>query len=154
LGLTGAPDEARRGWGQASQGATKVRWTSWALFGSRAAVNASASRSPTQIFATGAESCQPLASSWGRVASRATPAGTAEALELQCYSFPMQKAKETVRTLLDRLPDDYTLADVLHHLSVAQAVEEGLADVRAGRTLAHAEVAARLRQRWHADRDR
>jgi len=58
----------------------------------------------------------------------------------------MQRAKETIRTLLDRLPDDCSLEDVLYHLYVAQAVEEGLADVRAGKAIPLEEVAARFRQ--------
>ncbi len=35
-------------------------------------------------------------------------------------------AKETVRALLERLPDDCSLDDVLYHLYVVQAVGEGV----------------------------
>ena len=56
--------------------------------------------------------------------------------------------KETVRALLDRLPDDCTLDDVQYHLYVIQAVERGLADIEAGRTLSHEEVAEKLRRKW------
>ena len=56
--------------------------------------------------------------------------------------------KETVRALLKRLPDDCSLEDVLYHLYVIQAVEQGRADVRAGRTVSHQEVAEALRRKW------
>jgi hypothetical protein len=57
-------------------------------------------------------------------------------------------AKETVRALLERLPDDCSLDDVLYHLYVVQAVGEGLGDSVAGRVIPHAEVAAELRRKW------
>jgi hypothetical protein len=57
-------------------------------------------------------------------------------------------AKETVRALLDRLPDDCSLDDVLYHLYVVQAVGEGLADSDADRVIPHDEVAAELRRKW------
>ena len=56
--------------------------------------------------------------------------------------------KETVRALLDRLPDDCSLDDVLYHLYVIQAVEQGRADAAAGRTVSHQEVAEALRRKW------
>jgi predicted transcriptional regulator len=58
------------------------------------------------------------------------------------------EAKETVRALLDRLPDDCSIEEVLYHLYVLQEVERGRADVEAGRTLTHAEVAEELRGKW------
>ena len=58
------------------------------------------------------------------------------------------KAKETVRELLERLPDDCSLDDILYHLYVVQAIEKGLADVEAGRTIPHEEVRERLRRKW------
>ncbi len=57
-------------------------------------------------------------------------------------------AKETVRALLDRLPDDCSLDDVLYHLYVVQAVARGAADAEAGRTLSHEQVALELRRKW------
>jgi predicted transcriptional regulator len=56
--------------------------------------------------------------------------------------------KETVRALLDRLPDDCSIDDVLYHLYVLQAVGEGEADADAGRLIPHEEVAADLRRKW------
>ena len=58
------------------------------------------------------------------------------------------RTKETVRELLDRLPDDCSLDDVLYHLYVVQAVARGQADAEAGRTLSHEEVAKALRRKW------
>ncbi len=61
----------------------------------------------------------------------------------------MPKAKETVKALLDRLPDDCSLDDVMYHLHVIRAVERGLEDVAEGRVIPHDEVAATLRSRWN-----
>ena len=58
------------------------------------------------------------------------------------------ETKPTVRALLDRLPDDCSVEDVLYHLYVLQAVERGEADVAAGRTIPHEEVDRALRQKW------
>jgi predicted transcriptional regulator len=58
------------------------------------------------------------------------------------------KVKETVRSLLDRLPDNCTLDDVLYHLYVLQSIERGRADVVAGRTIPHEEVERELRKKW------
>jgi len=58
------------------------------------------------------------------------------------------EAKEAIRGLLDRLPDDCSVEDVLYHLYVLQAVERGQADVAAGRTISHEEVDKALRRKW------
>lgn len=60
----------------------------------------------------------------------------------------MASAKDTVRAVLDRLPDDCTFEDVLYHLYVHQKLEAGLADAAAGRLIPHERVAEELRQRW------
>lgn len=57
------------------------------------------------------------------------------------------KTKDTVRELLDRLPDDCTLEDVLYHLYVIQAIDRGLQDAKAGRTISHEEVAEEMRRK-------
>ena len=57
------------------------------------------------------------------------------------------EAKEAVRALLDRLPDDCSVEDVLYHLYVLQAVERGQADGAAGRTISHEEVENALRRK-------
>lgn len=58
------------------------------------------------------------------------------------------KVKETVRDLLDRLPDDCSLDDVLYHLYVLQKIERGLVDVDEGRTIPHEVVAEEMRRKW------
>ena len=62
----------------------------------------------------------------------------------------MVEAKQAVRDLLDRLPDDCTLEDVLYHLYILEAVARGRADFEDGRTLSHEEVAEQLRKKWLA----
>jgi predicted transcriptional regulator len=57
-------------------------------------------------------------------------------------------AKDAVRALLDRLPDDCSLDDVLYHLYVVQAVGRGLSDGEAGRIIPHEQVAEALRRKW------
>ena len=57
-------------------------------------------------------------------------------------------AKETVRALLERLPDDCSLDDVLYHLYVANAVEAGRQEVAVGEVVDQAEVEEELRRRW------
>ena len=58
------------------------------------------------------------------------------------------QTKEIVRALLDRLPDECTVDDVLYHLYVIQITEQGQADSAAGRTMSHEEVAEALRRKW------
>jgi hypothetical protein len=58
------------------------------------------------------------------------------------------EAKQTVRALLDRLPDDCSVEDVLYHLYVLQAVERGQADAAVGRTIPHEEVERAMRRKW------
>ena len=58
------------------------------------------------------------------------------------------EAKQTVRELLDRLPDDCSLDDVLYHLYVVRSIQKGLADADVGRVVPHTEVAEALRRRW------
>jgi predicted transcriptional regulator len=55
---------------------------------------------------------------------------------------------ERVQELLDRLPDACSLDDVLYHLYVVHKIDRGLADVEAGRTVPHEEVAEGLRRKW------
>lgn len=70
-----------------------------------------------------------------------------------CYAALMQQSKETVRSLLDQLPDNCSLDDVLYHLCVIQAVEQGRADARDGRLIPHDEVARELRHKWRAEQE-
>lgn len=63
------------------------------------------------------------------------------------------EGKEAVRALLERLPDDCSVDDVLYHLYVLQAIERGQAEVAAGRTIPHEEVERAMRQKWLRDAD-
>ena len=58
------------------------------------------------------------------------------------------ETKDAVRALLERLPDDCTIEDVLYHLYVLQEVEQGRADIAAGHTIPHSQVADELRRKW------
>ena len=60
----------------------------------------------------------------------------------------LMTAKDTVRALLDRLPDDCSLDEVQYHLYVVQAVARGQADEEVGRLIPHEQVAEELRRKW------
>ncbi len=63
----------------------------------------------------------------------------------------MQQAKEAVRALLEKLPEDSSLDDIMYHLYVIQTVERGRADAQAGRLIPHETVAQEMRRNWHVD---
>jgi predicted transcriptional regulator len=58
------------------------------------------------------------------------------------------QTKQTVRQILDRLPDDCSIDDVLYHLYVVRSIERGLADAEAGKTIPHKQVVEELRKQW------
>jgi len=62
------------------------------------------------------------------------------------------QAKETVQSLLERLPDDCSLDDV-YHLYVIQMVERGIADADAGRLIPHDTVAEEMRLKRQVGRE-
>jgi predicted transcriptional regulator len=62
----------------------------------------------------------------------------------------MQATKQKVRELLDRLPDDCSVEDVLYHLYVIQKVDAGIADAEAGRLIPHDVVVQEMRRKWVA----
>ena len=64
----------------------------------------------------------------------------------------MADAKTRVRELLDRLPEDCDLEDVLYHLYVLQRIAKGLADAESGRLVPHEQVEAELRRKWQVGR--
>jgi hypothetical protein len=47
----------------------------------------------------------------------------------------MHTAKETVRRLLEELPDNASLEDIQYHIYVREKIERGLRDVEAGRVV-------------------
>ena len=56
----------------------------------------------------------------------------------------MATPKEAARQLIDRLPDQATWDDIMYELYVKEKIEEGLADIEAGRTIPHKQVKAEL----------
>jgi len=56
----------------------------------------------------------------------------------------MDTAKNQVQKILEILPEDASLEDIQYHIYVRQMIEQGLADVDAGRVIPHAEVERRL----------
>jgi predicted transcriptional regulator len=51
--------------------------------------------------------------------------------------------KDEAKRLIESMPDDATWDDLMHEVYVRQAIEQGLADSEAGRTVAVAEVRAK-----------
>jgi uncharacterized protein (DUF433 family) len=61
----------------------------------------------------------------------------------------MRSAKETVRQILDELPDSASLEDIQYHIYVREKVERGLRDVDAGRVVDQDEAKRRM-AKWLA----
>ena len=59
----------------------------------------------------------------------------------------MSTVKDEVRRVLDKLPDNVSLEEVMYHLYVRQKIELGLNEVKAGRTISQAEIEKRM-ERW------
>jgi len=59
-------------------------------------------------------------------------------------SGTMYTAKETVRRLLDDLPDNASLEDIQYHIYVREKIERGLRDVEAGRVVDQDEAKRRM----------
>jgi hypothetical protein len=55
-----------------------------------------------------------------------------------------ENIKDEARRLLERMPDDLTWDELMHEIYVRQAIEAGLADSKAGKTLDVAEVRERF----------
>ena len=56
-------------------------------------------------------------------------------------------AKDEIRELLDKLPDDASLNDIQYHIYVREKIEQGLSDVEAGRLLSQEEAEKRM-SKW------
>ncbi len=76
------------------------------------------------------------------------PLGSVGLRSESCASLLSVEAKQAVRALLERLPDDCSLDDILYHLYVVQQVEAGLADAEAGRLIPHEQVQQELERKW------
>ncbi len=56
----------------------------------------------------------------------------------------MATPKEAARQLINHLPEQVSWDDIMYELYVKQKIEEGLADIEAGRTIPHEQVKAEL----------
>ncbi len=59
----------------------------------------------------------------------------------------MTTAKDEVRTLLDRLPDDCTLEDLQYHLYVVEKIHKGLDRAKSEGTIPQEEIEKRF-SKW------
>ena len=59
----------------------------------------------------------------------------------------MNNAKDEVRKLLDRMPENATYEDIQYHIYVRQKIEQGIEDAEAGRVLSQEEVERRM-EKW------
>ena len=59
----------------------------------------------------------------------------------------MKTAKEEVRDLLDKIPDNASLDDIQYHIYVRQKIERGLQDVKKGRLISQEEAERRM-SKW------
>jgi predicted transcriptional regulator len=55
-------------------------------------------------------------------------------------------AKDAARNVIDALPEDASLDDIIHALYVRAKFEHGEQDIREGRTVTHDEAKERLRK--------
>jgi len=60
----------------------------------------------------------------------------------------IMRAKQAVLDLLDRLPDDCTLEDVLHHVYVLDRLFQSELQADACDLISHDQVQQELRRRW------
>jgi predicted transcriptional regulator len=60
--------------------------------------------------------------------------------------FKMSTAKEEVRQILDKLPDNATLEDIQYHLYVRQKIERAIEEADNGRVLSHEEVEKQMKK--------
>ena len=56
-------------------------------------------------------------------------------------------AKDEVRALLEKLPDDASLNDIQYHIYVCQKIERGLEAIEQGNVIPHEEIVKRM-ARW------
>jgi predicted transcriptional regulator len=59
----------------------------------------------------------------------------------------MNTVKEAVIRMIQALPDDCTMEDIAYHVAVRRQVEQGMADVAAGRVISQ-EEAERRTDEW------
>ena len=59
----------------------------------------------------------------------------------------MNTAKEEVRKMLERLPDDASFEDIQYHIYVREKIERGLKDIQEGRVLSQEDIEERT-SKW------
>ena len=60
---------------------------------------------------------------------------------------PVRDLKQEAHRLVDQLPTDASWDDLMYEVYVRQAVDAGLADAEAGRTMTQEEAVAKLRRK-------
>ena len=63
---------------------------------------------------------------------------------LVSYNDAMQTAKDEVRKLLERIPDEATFEEIQYHIYVREKIAHGLADAEAGRVISSVEAERRM----------
>ena len=58
----------------------------------------------------------------------------------------MKTAKQEVKSLLDKLPDDCTLEDIQYHLYAAEKIQRGIERAKSEGTLSQKEVERKFRK--------
>ena len=59
----------------------------------------------------------------------------------------MSTAKEEVRRILDRIPDDASFEDIQYHIYVREKIERGLKDIKEDKVLNQEDVEHRM-SKW------
>lgn len=59
----------------------------------------------------------------------------------------METAKNVVRKILDKIPEDSSFEDIMYHIYVQEKILRGLDDVRADKVLSQEEVEKRF-SKW------
>jgi len=75
------------------------------------------------------------------------PLASQRALRQVSFMADHPNIKPDARQLVESLPDSATWDDLAYEVYVRQAIERGLADADAGRTVEHDEAVARIRGR-------
>ena len=57
-------------------------------------------------------------------------------------------AKEMVREVIDKLPDNASLDDIIHALYIQAKFEHGNQEIEIGKGIPHEDVKKRLYQKW------
>ena len=56
--------------------------------------------------------------------------------------------KEMVKDVIDKLPDNSTLDDIIHALYIQAKFEHGDTEINEGKGISHGEVKKRLYEKW------